>query len=79
MAEVKLEHISKVYDENKKNSSNPMAIGTKTIDDISFTVYDKEFLVLVGPSGCGKSTLLRMIAGLEEITDGVLTIDGVRV
>ena len=79
MAEVKLEHISKVYDENKKNSSNPMAVGTKTIDDISFTVYDKEFLVLVGPSGCGKSTLLRMIAGLEEITDGVLTIDGVRV
>ena len=74
MAEVKLEHISKVYDENKKNSSK-----SKTIDDISFTVQDKEFLVLVGPSGCGKSTLLRMIAGLEEITDGILTIDGVRV
>lgn len=79
MAEVKLEHISKVYDENKKDSSIPMAIGTKTIDDISFTVHDKEFMVLVGPSGCGKSTLLRMIAGLEEITDGVLTIDGKRV
>jgi len=74
MAEVKLEHISKVYDENKKNSSTP-----KTIDDISFTVHDKEFMVLVGPSGCGKSTLLRMIAGLEEITEGVLTIDGSRV
>ncbi len=79
MAEVKLEHISKVYDDNKKNSSIPMAIGTKTIDDISFTVHDKEFMVLVGPSGCGKSTLLRMIAGLEEITEGVLTIDGKRI
>ena len=74
MAEVKLEHISKVYDDNKKNVSKP-----KTIDDISFTVHDKEFMVLVGPSGCGKSTLLRMIAGLEEITEGVLTIDGERV
>ena len=79
MAEVKLEHISKVYDDNKKKSSIPMDIGTKTIDDISFTVHDKEFMVLVGPSGCGKSTLLRMIAGLEEITEGELTIDGKRV
>ena len=74
MAEVTLEHISKVYDDNKKDTSKP-----KTIDDISFTVHDKEFMVLVGPSGCGKSTLLRMIAGLEEITEGVLTIDGKRV
>ena len=74
MAEVRLENISKVYDDNKKKLSQ-----AKTIDDISFTVHDKEFMVLVGPSGCGKSTLLRMIAGLEEITEGVLTIDGVRV
>ena len=74
MAEVTLQHISKVYDDNKKDTSKP-----KTIDDISFTVHDKEFMVLVGPSGCGKSTLLRMIAGLEEITEGVLTIDGKRV
>ena len=73
MAEVKLEHISKVYDDNKKKSV------PKTIDDISFTVHDKEFMVLVGPSGCGKSTLLRMIAGLEEITEGILSIDGIRV
>lgn len=73
MAEVKLEHISKIYDDNKKKSL------AKTIDDISFTVHDKEFMVLVGPSGCGKSTLLRMIAGLEEITEGVLAIDGIRV
>ena len=73
MAEVRLENISKVYDDNRKDSSKP-----KTIDDISFTVHDKEFMVLVGPSGCGKSTLLRMIAGLEEITSGVLTLDGER-
>ena len=73
MAEVKLEHISKVYDDNKGDPSKP-----KTIDDISFTVKDKEFMVLVGPSGCGKSTLLRMIAGLEEITSGELSIDGIR-
>src|SRR4029078_10585391 len=44
-----------------------------------FKVLDKEFMVLVGPSGCGKSTLLRMIAGLEEISEGVLSIDGKRV
>lgn len=73
MAEVRLEHISKVYDDNRKDLTKP-----KTIDDISFTVKDKEFMVLVGPSGCGKSTLLRMIAGLEEISSGELTIDGVR-
>lgn len=74
MAEVKLEHISKVYDPEKRGA--PLK---KTIDDISFTVADKEFLVIVGPSGCGKSTLLRIIAGLEEITAGDLTIDGIRV
>lgn len=46
------------------------------IKDVSLSVHDREFVVLVGPSGCGKSTLLRMIAGLEEITGGELTIDG---
>jgi len=70
MAEVSLQHISKVYPGNKKKGSAP-----KTIDDVSFTVADKEFMVIVGPSGCGKSTLLRMIAGLEEITEGTLLID----
>jgi len=70
MAEVSLQHISKVYPGNKKKGAAP-----KTIDDVSFTVADKEFMVIVGPSGCGKSTLLRMIAGLEEITEGTLTID----
>jgi multiple sugar transport system ATP-binding protein len=71
MAEVILEHISKVYADNKKNKAK-----AKAIDDISFTVHDKEFMVIVGPSGCGKSTLLRMIAGLEEIDAGDLSIDG---
>ncbi|GAB3498465.1 sn-glycerol-3-phosphate ABC transporter ATP-binding protein UgpC [Spirosoma knui] len=68
MAEVKLVHIAKAYD-----------TGPRVIRDVNITVRDQEFLVLVGPSGCGKSTLLRMIAGLEEITDGDLFIDGQRV
>ena len=51
----------------------------RALDDISFTVAEREFVVLVGPSGCGKSTLLRLIAGLEAITDGELTIEGRRV
>ena len=50
----------------------------RALDDISFTVADREFVVLVGPSGCGKSTLLRLIAGLETITDGELIIEGKR-
>jgi multiple sugar transport system ATP-binding protein len=47
-----------------------------TIKDLSLTVRDGEFLTLVGPSGCGKSTALRMIAGLEEVTSGTLSIGG---
>jgi multiple sugar transport system ATP-binding protein len=74
MAEVTLEHISKAYSADNKNMIAPRAI-----DDISFTVHDKEFLVIVGPSGCGKSTLLRMIAGLEEISEGSLSIDGKKI
>ena len=46
------------------------------IEGLNLEVVDGEFLVLVGPSGCGKSTLLRMIAGIEEITEGTLAIDG---
>lgn len=65
MAEVILDHITKKFDD-----------GTIAVDDVSFTVRDKEFTVLVGPSGCGKSTTLRMIAGLEEISSGTIFIDG---
>lgn len=62
MAEVILNNIKKVYD-------------TKTIiDGINLEIKDKEFLVLVGASGCGKSTILRMIAGLEDITGGEISI-----
>jgi multiple sugar transport system ATP-binding protein len=46
------------------------------VQDVSFTVADSEFMVLLGPSGCGKSTVLRMIAGLEPITSGTVSIDG---
>jgi multiple sugar transport system ATP-binding protein len=63
MASVVLDTINKVYEN-----------GFQAIHDLSLTIADGEFLVLVGPSGCGKSTALRMVAGLEEITDGVLRI-----
>src|ERR1700754_3919338 len=46
------------------------------VDAIDLDIADKEFVVLVGPSGCGKSTTLRMIAGLEEVTDGEIRVDG---
>src|SRR4051794_34923884 len=49
---------------------------TKVIHGVSFDIKDGEFVVLVGPSGCGKSTLLRMLAGLEDITGGTISIDG---
>ncbi len=65
MAEVELKNISKIYSDT-----------TKVVDDVNLKINDKEFVVLVGPSGCGKSTTLRMIAGLEEITDGEIFIDG---
>ena len=63
MSKLILENVSKVYPN-----------GFKAVDDISLDIKDKEFIVLVGPSGCGKSTTLRMIAGLEEISDGRLYI-----
>ncbi len=65
MAEVRLEQVRKVYDN-----------GYVAVSDASFTAADGELLVLVGPSGCGKSTVLRMIAGLESISSGTLSIDG---
>jgi len=68
MAEVKLVNISKTYKE-----------GTLAVKDANCIINDKEFAVLVGPSGCGKTTALRMIAGLEEITSGTLTIGGKKI
>ncbi|MGE5679954.1 MAG: ABC transporter ATP-binding protein [Bacillota bacterium] len=65
MAEVILKNVSKVYEG-----------GTKAVNNVNIEVRDKEFVVLVGPSGCGKSTTLRMVAGLEEISEGELYIDG---
>ena len=50
--------------------------GVTAVQDVNLEIADKEFIVLVGPSGCGKSTTLRMVAGLEDITDGELYIDG---
>jgi multiple sugar transport system ATP-binding protein len=68
MADVRFEHVYKRYGQN-----------VNVISDLNLKVYDQEFLVLVGPSGCGKSTALRMIAGLEEITEGDLYIGNRRV
>lgn len=68
MAEVILKNVTKVYEG-----------GQTAVKDINIDVKDKEFVVLVGPSGCGKSTTLRMIAGLEEVTEGELFIDGKKV
>ena len=53
--------------------------GAVAVDDLSLTVDDGEFLILVGPSGCGKSTALRMVAGLEKISAGSITVGGTRV
>ena len=63
MAEVTIKNVSKVYDG-----------GVKAVDNISLEIKDREFMVLVGPSGCGKSTTLRMIAGLEDISSGEISI-----
>src|SRR5581483_11585106 len=63
VAEIVLDNVSKVF-----------AGGVTAVDDVSLTIGSGEFLVLVGPSGCGKSTLLRMVAGLEEVTEGTISI-----
>ncbi len=60
---------------NLKNIYKTYAGGVTAVSDFCLDIEDKEFIVLVGPSGCGKSTTLRMIAGLEEISDGELYID----
>ena len=63
MGAITLDHCTKVYPN-----------GVRAVDDLSLHIDDGEFMVLVGPSGCGKSTMLRMIAGLEEVTKGTITI-----
>ncbi|NNC39239.1 MAG: sn-glycerol-3-phosphate ABC transporter ATP-binding protein UgpC [Acidimicrobiia bacterium] len=63
MARITMESVGKVYPG-----------GTRAIHDVDLEIEDGEFVVLVGPSGCGKSTLLRMVAGLEEISEGTITI-----
>ena len=68
MATVKLDGVKKVYDNT-----------VTAVQSFDLEIADKEFIVLVGPSGCGKSTTLRMIAGLEDITEGDLYIDDLRV
>jgi len=65
MSFLELKNITKIYPN-----------GTKAVDETSLNVKDGEFVVFVGPSGCGKSTLLRMIAGLEDITGGEISLDG---
>jgi multiple sugar transport system ATP-binding protein len=65
MAEISLENVTKRYPD-----------GYEAVKDMSLDIQDGEFVILVGPSGCGKSTALRMIAGLEDITDGDLKIGG---
>jgi multiple sugar transport system ATP-binding protein len=65
MATIEIDHVTKVFGN-----------GVVAVNDVSLSIADGEFLVLVGPSGCGKSTLLRMLAGLEEVTDGTILIDG---
>ena len=67
MAKVELKGIGKIYDG-----------GVRAVENANITIEDQEFVVFVGPSGCGKSTTLRMVAGLEEISEGDLYIDGER-
>jgi len=68
MSGIKLESVSKVYPN-----------GVRAVNGVDLEIYEGEFVVLVGPSGCGKTTLLRMLAGLEDVSDGALLIDDVDV
>jgi len=65
MADVAFNEVDKVYDN-----------GVQAVFDLTLDIHDGEFLVLVGPSGCGKTTALRMVAGLEDISDGTVSIGG---
>jgi multiple sugar transport system ATP-binding protein len=64
MAEIRIDRVTKLFK------------GTRAVDDVSLTVADGEFMVLLGPSGCGKTTLLRSVAGLEQINGGRIVIGG---
>ena len=63
MGAIEISNVGKVYPN-----------GTRALEDVDITIEDGEFVVLVGPSGCGKTTLLRMVAGLEDITEGEIEI-----
>ena len=92
MATLTLKNIKKVYPnteritkKRKKKTDEPVKEkanlqitdeGVVAVQEFSLDIADREFIVLVGPSGCGKSTTLRMVAGLEDISDGELYIDG---
>ena len=65
VADIRLDRVTKVFPGD-----------FVAVDDVSLEIPDGQFIVLVGPSGCGKSTLLRMIAGLEEVTGGTVSIGG---
>ena len=64
MGAIKINSVGKVYPN-----------GTRALEDVNIEINNGEFVVLVGPSGCGKTTLLRMVAGLEDITEGEISID----
>ena len=63
MGAININNVGKVYPN-----------GTRALEDVNIEINDGEFVVLVGPSGCGKTTLLRMVAGLEDITEGEISI-----
>ena len=77
MARIELTNLTKIYGEPRKKGLLPD--GVRAVDNVTQVIPERSFTVLVGPSGCGKTTLLRMIAGLETITEGSITIGGVDV
>src|SRR5437764_13247300 len=69
MARIVLDKVSKIF-------KGPKGEEVRAVNNVSLTIENQEFLVLVGPSGCGKATPLRMMAGLEEVSRGTISIDG---